>query len=241
MKYSFFFIGLLWMTAACSKDSSLIEESQTTVKTHRVAMTERHSLDGKLFNANTGEAISMEDFSKMLQENPEIQLERFYNKYGITDKFLYHPDAPTTNFSKRDASKQPQIGQVMPEFVFTSIEGKEIASEELKGKWVLIRFDFYTAHMDMDRYSTFAKEIESIPRSAKLTTVLCSIDTEENLEKELGYFSDKIELVANGQGFAAKYHVRSFPTTILIGPDQKVVEYIGRDQMDQIKSIIKSK
>ncbi|RAI92011.1 TlpA family protein disulfide reductase [Algoriphagus yeomjeoni] len=231
------FISCLFIALiSCSKESSLVQDQNVTVT--KVSTTVRHSLDDKLFNAKTGEPISMEEFSKMIKENPTIGLDKIYDKYGNPEKFLYNPDEPSKNYSRRDPSLQPQIGQKFPDFTFTTIANKEISSEEMLGKWVIVRFDFFADKMDIDNYVSFSEEINKVSKSANLTTVLCSLDTKENIDRELSMFSDVIHLVGDGQGFFAKYHITRMPTTILIDPSQNVVSYLDKDSYSEIQSLI---
>ena len=236
IKKQLFIYCLLIALISCSKESSLIQDQN--VITTKVSTTVRHSLDEKLFNAKTGEPISMEEFSKMIKENPTLGLEKIYDKYGNPEKFLYHPDAPNKNYSQRDPALQPQVGQKFPDFVFTSIDEAEISSEEMIGKWVVIRFDFFSDKMDLDNYASFSKVINKVSKSTKLTTVLCSLDSKENIDRELSIFSDVIHLVAEGQGFFSKYHIINMPTTVLIDPTQTVVTYLDKNSYSEIQSLI---
>ncbi|MFC5625800.1 TlpA family protein disulfide reductase [Algoriphagus winogradskyi] len=237
IKKSLFLYFLLLALVSCAKESSLIQDQNVIVT--KVSTTTRHSLDDKLFNAKTGDPISMEEFSQMIKENPTISLEKIYDEYGNPEKFLYHPDDPNKNHSQRDPAFQPQVGQKISDFVFKTIDDKEIYSEEMIGKWVIVRFDFFVDKMDKENYASFSNAINKASKSGKLTTILCSLDSEENIENELTMFSDVIHLVGNGQGYFSKYHITTMPTTILIDPNQTVVKYLDKNNYSEIQSLIK--
>ncbi|MBN7817736.1 redoxin domain-containing protein [Algoriphagus pacificus] len=173
----------------------------------------------------------------MIKENPSIPLEKVYNKYGVPEKVFYHPNPPA-NFGKRDPELKPKVGEPFPEFVFQTVEGDEIESKKLNGQWILVRFDFFTNMMNKEDYAMLVDAIDQIPKSSKITTILCSLDTKENVIKELGKSSKKIELVSDGQGFSAKYQIGKFPTTMLIAPDQTLYKFLEKSEYQEIGSII---
>lgn len=229
---------LLAFLFSCSKKTVSIKEStKTTAVSTTIGFTSRFTLNDKLYNKVTGEPISMEEFAKIVKENPNVPLEKIYDKYGVPEKVFYHPNPPE-NFGKRNPELQPKVGEPFPQFVFQTIDGKEIDLENLKGKWVLVRFDFFTEVMNKEDFSQLIESIDQLPKSSKFIPILCSMDNKENLKRDLGSLSKKIDLVSDGQGFSSKYQIMRFPTTILIAPDQTLYKYLGKNEYQEIGSII---
>lgn len=239
MKRKLIIFCLLATSFSCAKKSTPVQEPiSQSITTTRTSRTTRYSLDGKLFNADTGEAISMEEFSKMVEVNNRIPLEKIYNKYGEPEKFLYHPNS-TEDYGKRDPEKSPKKGDVFPDFIMTNIEGEEVALEDLKGQWVLLRFDFFVDMLDKNDYGLFADMVNELPRNSNVVPIVCSLDPKDQVEEKLVDFSKRIHLVSDGSGFSDMYHITRFPTTFLIAPDQTVYDFFGRSNYSEIPGIIK--
>lgn len=186
---------------------------------------------GKIYNKHTGEKISDREFGEFIRNNPRVSFEFIINKYGEVEKYLL--DMTTRTSVKSSGSNQVQPGEEFPEFVFNTVEGRELASKDLLGNWILVRFELTTNMVSKSSYLEFDQKISQSNNEVELEVISCFKDSKTAINNFFDSSLTNIHLVADAQNFNLKYDIIRWPTNVLIDPQGKVVKYFFRlDEID---------
>lgn len=119
-----------------------------------------------------------------------------------------------------------EVGKVMPDFSFVDIEGKTRSLYEFKGKYVLI--DFWGVWCrDCTVETPF--HIEAYKRFKSRGFEILGLDTDEDIEVVKGYVKQNNLPWPQARNDSIRklieetYRIQEYPSTILIGPDAKVL------------------
>ncbi|WP_420322687.1 redoxin domain-containing protein [Flagellimonas sp.] len=177
------------------------------------------------FNMITGERFHQDELNKLIKEHPDIYVEREFDKYGKFIRFWFHPNrrmgAPST------IGRTP-TGEKFPEFVFKTTDEKTIDSSDLKGKWIIIRFEghpedfMFKAHeiMDLD------EKISSFEKTGKKVVAFDVFNWDAIRSKQIFTVSNsRFHIVSNGQNFTEKFKIHRNPLTLVINPNGILMGY----------------
>jgi hypothetical protein len=179
-----------------------------------------------VYNKETGKPITEKEFNTLVRTNPNLNLEKIFSEEGHLVKYVYDPK--NQNHFKRPFpfSVAPK-GKPYPNFIVTTISGKKIELEELKGKLVLVRFEYYS---DGFRF----KENEIVDLNNKINTLGIQNDIEsiiifkgqkKDVESNLNIDMSAFHVVINGGNFFEKYQINRFPKTALIDKNGNLIDY----------------
>lgn len=188
-------------------------------------------ISGNVYNKQSGHKLSEEETNMLLEKYPGIVFERVYNKYGTLEKLLYDPkNILNGNAMLRNEKNQIKPGELFPEFVFNTIDRKKIASKNLRGSWVLLRFELFSKLIDHDKIISLEKQIEEFNLSNKLTAVIIFADTNSDITQNMKSIGSVFKLIPDGRNFQEMYNIIEFPTTILLNKDGIVYKYYFRNE-----------
>jgi peroxiredoxin len=130
---------------------------------------------------------------------------------------------------KRDKSEYHRVdlnvGDVMPDFTFTDLQGKERHLSDFRGKYLMV--DFWGVWCgDCQRETPY--HLEAYKRFKGRSFEILGLDSDKNIEIVKAYLTkngmtwpqatnDSIKQLAN-----VTYRIQEYPSTILLGPDGKV-------------------
>jgi len=190
---------------------------------------------GKIYNKHTGEKISDEEFAHYIKNNPRVSFENEVNKYGDIEKYFL--DTTRRSSVRISVENQTKLGEELPEFVFKSIEQTKIISSDLKGQWVLLRFELLLKMVDSLSLVEFDKQITMASHKDDILMLICFIESKSEIVKKLNVDVSNIHIIPDARNFHTRYSIAQMPTTILLDPDGKVAKYYYADDKIDINTI----
>jgi len=121
-----------------------------------------------------------------------------------------------------------QIGRQLPDFSFVDFEGKKRTLYEFKGKYVLL--DFWGAWC-FDCHAETPFHVEAYKRFRSRGLEILSLNTDEKLETAKNYLlkNNMTWTQATNESIRnlveVTFQIQEYPSTILIGPDAKVIVF----------------
>ncbi len=202
----------------------LVAQEQIGVQQVRKTIDYEFSID-KLYNKKTGERVSDKEFQALLIKNPNIQIERVYNNKGNIVKFLYDPDK-TDSSSVMISEKSVKVGAYYPELIFKTIHGAKIKLKDLNGKMVILRFE-----MEADTFRFKKHEIEEMDqgiheteRGSEIEAIIIFDATKQQIIDGFDLKNSNFKLVPNGFNFQRKMNISTFPTTVILDKQGRLIE-----------------
>lgn len=119
-----------------------------------------------------------------------------------------------------------EVGKVMPDFTFVDFEGKTRSLYEFKGKYLLV--DFWGAWCTDCRVET-PYHVEAMKRFRARGFEILSINTDEQIGTAKGYMAENNMTWTQARNDSIRklvevtYRIQEYPSTILLGPDAKVL------------------
>lgn len=193
-----------------------------------------------IFNKVTGARMPHEDFRAIIRKNPRVHLEREIDERGEVAILIYDPNG--SGFTHRDPSKRTKPNQPFPNFIFTTTTNDTIDLQELKGKIVVLHFNFgfEEPFTNKQKLADFEKTLKA---SAYRDNIVPIIVTHSN-EEQIAAFKEKVNvpyaIVANGVNFFDKYIIMKAPTYIVIKKDGKLGAYAD-DLTELRQALLKAK
>ena len=118
------------------------------------------------------------------------------------------------------------VGMQMPDFAFTDLEGKERHLSEFRGRYLMV--DIWGVWCsDCTRETPY--QLAAYERFKKRGFEILGLDTDEKIETLRGYLAkNKITWTQATNDSISKlvlvrYRIQEYPSTILLGPDGKVL------------------
>lgn len=182
---------------------------------------------GKIYNKHTGKKVSDEEFSKYITDNPRVSFEHEIDKYGEVARYLL--DTTTREVAPRTEEDQTKPGEPLPEFVFTSMTGETVASEELKGQWIVLKFEIFLPMLDVAALKQLDTKIESMSNKEDFVMIDCFIETADEINSKIDGVLNNIFLVSDAMNFQLRYSIVRYPQIILIDPQGIVVGYYSKE------------
>lgn len=220
--------------------ANLANTQDNKILVNRIMTNYNYEITDKVFDKLSGKKLKSSEVQQILIEHPNIALEPEIDKYGEVVKYYYDSQNIKT-ISERNENLQTKAGEVFPEFVFKTIDGETIKSENLNGKYVLIRFEAFALARFFKK-----KEIEKLDfqilnlgYKSNIESIICFADSKENILKEINLGDTNFKLVADGKWFHEKFNIVHFPTTLLLDKEGKVINhYSSSDEID-LKTLLK--
>jgi nitrate reductase NapAB chaperone NapD len=213
---------LLVLVIAILSGNSIYSQQQIIGRTYTRSYTERFDVS-KLYYKGTDRKVKESDFRKMIQENPRLHIEREFDDSGNLVRYLYDPNNQGTNGTV--ILKALSEKESVPNFKVTTIDGKKIELEDLKGKLVIVRFEMQAGdyHFKKNDIVELDKKINSLKNKENVEAIIIFGCGEEEVRKGFDLPESNFKLVANGQNFIIKYGISRFPSTLLIDQNGKLI------------------
>lgn len=188
----------------------------------------------KVYNKKTGEKLSSKEVFALLYKTPNIPMERVINNKGEVEKFLVDPGAePSPMMNNWTEKVKP--GEDFPELEFSTVEGKSLKLKDLRGKLVILRIetDAYTPRFMKDQVQKIDAAIDASPRKEEVAAILLFMNSAEQVKAGFDYQNSNFRAVPNASNFAVKLNLRSYPKTLVIDKQGKLLEeFSGRQEIN---------
>jgi peroxiredoxin len=180
---------------------------------------------GKVYYKATGQKIPEKEFIKLSQENPRMYLEREIDEEGNVRRYFYDPGNQGGSGSLT-SNPFASENDLFPNFRFTTIDKKKIALTDLRGKLVILRFEFEanSFRFKKNEIEGLDKKINALENKEDVEAIIIFQCDEEEVRKGFDLTDSNFELVADGRNFISKYDIHIFPSTLLIDQNGKFIE-----------------
>lgn len=185
-----------------------------------------HDFDpGKVYNKKSGAKISLDEFNKLMRENPKVNLEREYDDSGNVIRYLYDPNNQNGNNTGASNSTVAEKS-AFPNFKVTTIDRLKIELKNLAGKLVILRFEFEAVGFRFKKQEIVEldNKINALNNKEGVEAIVFFVCDKKEVQSGFDLAGSNFKLVANGYNFADKYNIHRFPTTLLIDQNGHLIE-----------------
>lgn len=196
---------------------------------------------GKVYFKVTGKKVPADVFKKIIEENPRLYLDKEIDASGNVTKYFYDENNQDRS-SKSDYNLKVDEQSEFPNFKLTTIDRQKIELAELKGKLVILRFEMFANdfHFKKSEIAELDKKINELGGKQKIEAIIIFQCSKDEIRQGFDLPESNFKLVADGQNFIEKYGVHSFPSTVLIDQNGKLIKnYNFSDQISLDESLIK--
>ncbi|MCO4294486.1 TlpA family protein disulfide reductase [Solitalea sp. MAHUQ-68] len=128
-------------------------------------------------------------------------------------------------------------GEPVPNIKFTTIDGKSLSFEQLKGKVIVVNFWFTTCAPCLKEIPELNELYEKYKQNDNVVFLAISTDKKETVEDFLAKRSFNYQHVAGMEQQLEDLEIGTFPTNLIISPEGKTVFIVG-GYFPPIKSIL---
>ena len=173
----------------------------------------------KVYYKQTGEKMPLSEFRRITQGR--VYFEREIDEEGHVIRYFYDPN----NQKERYLSTLPEKA-LLPNFKLTTIDNKRIELKKLNGKLVILRFELEANSFRFKKQEIAAldKKINALSNKNDVEAIIIFSCGEDEVRKGFDIDNSNFKLVANGENFIIKYDIHTFPSTLLIDQNGKVIE-----------------
>ena len=178
----------------------------------------------KVFYKQTGRKIPVNEFHKLVKENPNLFLEKEFDQEGNVVRYLYDPNDQNENRIQAQNKNIP-IKSDFPNFKLTTIERSEIEMKDLEGKLIILRFELFANDFRFKKHEIqeLDKKINASENKEDIKAIIVFQCSENEVRKGFDLKDSNFELVANGQNFIDKFGISRFPSTLLIDQNGNLI------------------
>ncbi|SFZ95190.1 Peroxiredoxin [Flaviramulus basaltis] len=181
----------------------------------------------KIYNKKTGEKIKKKDFIKMVENNPNLQLEEIIGVDGEIEKYLVNLSKQNNGLinNRKNAILK---GELFPNFIAKTINKRKIELNKLRGKIVILRFEleansFRFKKQEIKQIDNLINKIKN--KSEKIKAIIFFASNESDVKQGFDLTDSNFELIPNSLNFQEKFSITRFPTTIVIDENGKLFDY----------------
>ena len=198
---------------------TLGQESKASANFARTMIDKDFSPD-KVYYKETGEKMPLSEFRRITQGG-RVYFEREIDEEGHVIRYFYDPN----NQKDRIWNTLPEKALV-PNFKLTTIDNKRIELKKLTGKLVILRFELEANSFRFNKQQIAAldKKINALSNKNDVEAIIIFSCGEDEVRKGFDIDNSNFKLVANGENFIIKYDIHTFPSTLLIDQNGKVIE-----------------
>jgi len=210
--------------------------SQQVKQTIIIKKVEPKIIYNNLFNLETGERISKEEFDFLVKTNGNIKIETFYDKYGEIERRYYNPK-PIEGERRNSINKNPEKGGLFPDFILETIDNKKIELDNLRGKLIIISFGLIIDNVLVNKREivNIDSKIKASNRHTEIEYILLFRESKEEIVSVFDIRSTNFKIIPNGEGFINKWNILRFPTTVIIDKEGKFINNFQRFEIDIIE------
>ncbi len=195
-----------------------------------------YEIDEKeIYNKETGQLISKNEFNERIKENPYVSLEPKIDKYGNVEHYYLDLENKTGRVSI-DINDRVDSGHRFPSFIMNTINGEQINSESLQGNYLLLNFQM-TLDPPFFQMNSFQKEEDFVKKKKKSVPIVFIMITFDALTKAQETTDGKdldVKVVPNGRNWAQRYFVKNYPSYILINKNGELIKYIDESSLETL-------
>ena len=202
----------------------LFAQEQIGIQFEKRIIDTEFSID-KLYNRKTGKRVSQKEFEKLMKENLNLPIEPVYDNKGNTVKYFYYPDK-SNSLSTTNSGEAVEIGAYYPELIFKTIDGETIKLKDLKGKMVILRFEFEadTFRFKKHEIDEMDQGINETQRESEIEAIIIFDASKQQIRKGFNLTNSNFKLVPNGVNFQRKMNIRRFPSTVILDKQGRLLE-----------------
>jgi len=182
-------------------------------------MVDKDFSPDKVYYKQTGGKMPSSEFRRITQGR--VYFEREIDEEGNVIRYFYDPN----NQQNRILSTLPE-NTLLPNFKLTTIDNKRIELKKLNGKLVILRFELEANSFRFNKQQIAAldKKINALSNKNDVEAIIIFSCGEDEVRKGFDIDNSNFKLVANGENFIIKYDIHTFPSTLLIDQNGKVIE-----------------
>jgi peroxiredoxin len=215
--------------------NSIAQESPPA--TFKTSTTSTFQIDENthIYNKETGERMDFNLAVELINKNSGVSFEKKYNERGEVTTLIYDPGQIHTGKVTRDIALRTKPNEHFPDFIFTTLEGGEIGSRELRGKIIVLYFNLFLKQpfISEKMLFDFDKVIQDSPLAKEITSIFLTASSGDDSKK----FTDQVKInypiVPNATNFNDKYIVTKLPSYIIINRDGTLNGYV--DDLEELK------
>lgn len=172
---------------------------------------------GKVYVKKSGAKIPLDEFNKLIRENPKLQFEREYDESGNIIRYLYDPDNQTGNYKESTISIDSER-TLFPNFKVVTIDRKKIELKDLLGKLVILRFEIEAVgfRFKKNEIEELDKKINALKNKEVVEAIIIFQCSADEVRSGFDLIGSNFKLVADGFNFIDKFDIHRFPSTLLI-------------------------
>lgn len=195
-------------------------------KTYIIPSSKQEYNIDMVYHKITGENISQSTLNKLVEQNPNLYLERVFDRNGKVIRYYYDPN----NQGKvNNIVSEPGVsaGDEFPPFSFKTIKGHQLDSEDLRGKLILLRFELHSTDFRFKKHEVaeLDNQINNLSNSDAVKAIIVFRENQKIIERSYPFPNSNFELVADGKKFFEKYRIKQYPMTALIDQNGNLISY----------------
>ena len=197
---------------------TLSQESKADANYTRT-MIDKDFRPDKVYYKETGKKMPLSEFRIITQGR--VYFEREINEEGHVTRYFYDPN------NQQDKTVSPLPGNaVLPNIKLTTIDKKQIELKNLIGKLVILRFEKEadSFRFKKEEIAALDKKINALSNKNDVEAIIIFECGEDEVRKAFDLENSNFNLVAEGRNFNIKYHIRNYPSTLLIDQNGKLIE-----------------
>lgn len=138
--------------------------------------------------------------------------------------------------AEMEANDRKYIGQDVPDFKFTDINGKTYSKADLKGKVVVINFWFIQCKPCTQEMPELNKLVEKYRQNKNVIFLAPTFNQKDKVLKFLKKKSFDYALIANAEETIKDFGINSYPTNIVMNKEGKYSMYMtgGMDHINEM-------
>ena len=182
-------------------------------------MVDKDFSPDKVYYKQTGGKMPLSEFRRITQGR--VYFEREINEEGHVTRYFYDPN------NQQDKTVSPLPGNaVLPNIKLTTIDKKQIELKNLIGKLVIIRFEKEadSFRFKKEEIAALDKKMNALSNKKDVEAIIIFECGEDEVRKAFDLENSNFNLVAEGRNFNIKYHIRNYPSTLLIDQNGKLIE-----------------
>ena len=179
----------------------------------------------KLYNKLTGKKISGKEFNEIVKNNPNLPLEKIYDKRGNISKYYYDPNIKNSNHQDTD-NKSIKIGEPFPDLIIKTVKNQEIKLSNLKGKLIILRFELFADNFRFKKHEIvdIDDQINESNRKSEIEAIIIFTTPKEEINRGFDLENSNFKLVANGRNYHNKLYINNYPSTIVIDKEGILID-----------------
>lgn len=191
------------------------------------------------YNILTGKRFSSKELFDLISNSPDVYVEERYDKYGKLESYWFNPNK---KMGRPITKGRTPTGEKFPEFVFTSINGDVFDSEDLIGKWVVVRFEGYPEDFMFKKHEILDldKKINALKQTGEQVEAFAIFYWEKEKAQQIFALNDSnFNVVSDGGNFGRKFKIHRLPKTLVINPEGTLMGYYNYSEDIDLNTLSK--